>query len=363
MTTPPEQTKFLIPMEIFKPEQPNAASEKPAVTGTHCQNGGDVCLAGNRDGVCCPEDSCDIDDGMRKAPSDKLREAAPDPQESTTFAERLRAKGYPEISPTAHIDGRLHKADPQEATPINFVAERDAVGVWGGPVKQRVNAVESHEYKKLQREAAALRTQLREWIAANGPGGWIDALRRRVAELENDCERERMRLAACGVAALGYFTGCLDEYKSASLDDVLRLQERLAAEVEARRALERERDTFYMDYRIKCDKGQKAAEQRADQAEARLADTQQRNGANIVKLEQAEAALEQAEAKASEDAKDAVLFRHVEQISYQGVTPHSKLMWCIKGLFVQDEKETFRDAIFNYMETPNSAAITERGEG
>ncbi|WP_244139134.1 hypothetical protein [Burkholderia gladioli] len=35
----------------------------------HCQNGGDVCLAGNRDGVCCPEDSCDIDDGTRKNPA------------------------------------------------------------------------------------------------------------------------------------------------------------------------------------------------------------------------------------------------------------------------------------------------------
>lgn len=35
---------------------------------SHCQNGGDVCLAGNRDGVCCPNDSCDIDDGVRKLP-------------------------------------------------------------------------------------------------------------------------------------------------------------------------------------------------------------------------------------------------------------------------------------------------------
>jgi hypothetical protein len=34
----------------------------------HCQNGGDVCLAGSVDGVCCPEDSCDIDDGTRKNP-------------------------------------------------------------------------------------------------------------------------------------------------------------------------------------------------------------------------------------------------------------------------------------------------------
>lgn len=47
-------------------EQVGEAYPSPAVS--HCQNGGDVCLAGNRDGVCCPEDSCDIDDGVRKAP-------------------------------------------------------------------------------------------------------------------------------------------------------------------------------------------------------------------------------------------------------------------------------------------------------
>lgn len=34
----------------------------------HCQNGGDVCLAGNRDRICCPDDSCDIDDGTRPDP-------------------------------------------------------------------------------------------------------------------------------------------------------------------------------------------------------------------------------------------------------------------------------------------------------
>lgn len=48
----------------------------------------------------------------------------------------------------------------------------------------------------------------------------------RIKELEVECEVERLRLAACGVAALGYFDGCKDEYKSASLDDVLRLNKR-----------------------------------------------------------------------------------------------------------------------------------------
>ncbi|HHG5483314.1 TPA: hypothetical protein ACPWPS_001285, partial [Pseudomonas aeruginosa] len=45
-----------------------------------------------------------------------------------------------------------------------------------------------------------------------------------VGALRAELETERMRLAGCGVAALGYFDGCVDAYKSASLSDVLRLR-------------------------------------------------------------------------------------------------------------------------------------------
>ena len=34
----------------------------------HCQNGSDICLRGNKDGITCPEDSCDIDDGLYPNP-------------------------------------------------------------------------------------------------------------------------------------------------------------------------------------------------------------------------------------------------------------------------------------------------------
>ncbi|MGX5885197.1 helix-turn-helix domain-containing protein, partial [Burkholderia gladioli] len=64
----------------------------------HCQNGGDVCLAGNRDGVCCPEDSCDIDDGTRKNPATAGERAA--------FVEKLRELGA-DISPLGSRDERL----------------------------------------------------------------------------------------------------------------------------------------------------------------------------------------------------------------------------------------------------------------
>ncbi|WP_316150455.1 hypothetical protein [Cupriavidus sp. BIC8F] len=43
-----------------------------------CQHGyGDICAAGARDGVVCPEDSCDIDDGIRAAPSASAQQAEP----------------------------------------------------------------------------------------------------------------------------------------------------------------------------------------------------------------------------------------------------------------------------------------------
>ena len=50
---------------LHGPRCPEAEkTERWTEPAKHCQNGGDVCLAGNKDGICCPDDSCDIDDGM-----------------------------------------------------------------------------------------------------------------------------------------------------------------------------------------------------------------------------------------------------------------------------------------------------------
>ena len=48
--------------------------------------------------------------------------------------------------------------------------------------------------------------------------------RDRAEKAEKELETERMRLVGCSIAALGYFKGCVDEYKSASLSDVLALK-------------------------------------------------------------------------------------------------------------------------------------------
>ena len=50
-----------------------------------------------------------------------------------------------------------------------------------------------------------------------------------IERIQKDLDIERMRLAACGVAALGWFDGCVDEYRSATLTDTLALVENNAA--------------------------------------------------------------------------------------------------------------------------------------
>lgn len=48
------------------PAQPSPGGQGAPRCAEHCQNGfADICLASQRDGVICPEDSCDIDDGIR----------------------------------------------------------------------------------------------------------------------------------------------------------------------------------------------------------------------------------------------------------------------------------------------------------
>ncbi|EPO8098312.1 hypothetical protein ACUHOT_000325 [Pseudomonas aeruginosa] len=79
-----------------------------------------------------------------------------------------------------------------------------------------------------------------------------DALAR-VAGLEAELETERVRLSACATAALGYFDGCADAYKSASLSDVLRLRGDCDAALS--RVAELERGKVYVEAR-QCDECQ-----------------------------------------------------------------------------------------------------------
>ena len=67
-----------------------------------------------------------------------------------------------------------------------------------------------------------------EYINSAAPAQPVVHDQGEVQMLREALETERQRLAACGVAALGYFDGCADEYKSASLSDVLSLRARYA---------------------------------------------------------------------------------------------------------------------------------------
>lgn len=118
----------------------------------------------------------------------------------------------------------------------NYPSTGDAF-IWSnyeGSPYEPVMTVSQHE-----RIVGALRSEIAEWQEAAGRSrsdvvAYIaeraklleerDAAQARVAGLEAELETERMRLAACGTAALGYFDGCADAYKSASLSDVLRLR-------------------------------------------------------------------------------------------------------------------------------------------
>ena len=69
-----------------------------------------------------------------------------------------------------------------------------------------------------------------EQARLNGMGSEREAaLMAKLEVAEKEVEIERMRLAACGVAALGYFEGCAEEYISASLNDVLALRAKIEA--------------------------------------------------------------------------------------------------------------------------------------
>ena len=84
--------------------------------------------------------------------------------------------------------------------------------------------METWEYWK--KDSERLKVEMQKLMDAHQALAIVgDALLEKVIKSERELEIERLRLVSCGTAALGYLKGCRDEYKSASLDDVLRLLE------------------------------------------------------------------------------------------------------------------------------------------
>jgi hypothetical protein len=102
----------------------------------------------------------------------------------------------------------------------------DKPASWMLPIDTITNPVKAAdgpktELDRLKAEVAHERN--RADIAESDAASCRDA----VVELEHQLEVERMRLAAVGMAALGCFDGCADEYQSATLQDVLALRQKL----------------------------------------------------------------------------------------------------------------------------------------
>lgn len=110
-----------------------------------------------------------------------------------------------------------------------------------------------HKVTELEIEITRLRTELDAANVLLGKTGYMcPKCNNPVSSADKGCvycelETERMRLAACGVAALGYFDGCKDEYRSASLEDVLRLY---ASMKEAKKGREKLREAGYSYWRL-----------------------------------------------------------------------------------------------------------------
>jgi hypothetical protein len=97
------------------------------VTGRahHCQNGrADVCLASQRDGVICPEESCDIDDGVR-ADHTKAAPAAVAGGEAECSCDELTQEADGSISGLCSVCLEYLRPKPVQAAPQEGEDEDD----------------------------------------------------------------------------------------------------------------------------------------------------------------------------------------------------------------------------------------------
>lgn len=84
------------PMKVWHAlsAQPSPGGQVAPRCARHCQNGfADICLASQRDGAICPEDSCDIDDGIRHN-----HLAARQPVNGLSWADYWTKRGQPDAA-------------------------------------------------------------------------------------------------------------------------------------------------------------------------------------------------------------------------------------------------------------------------
>ncbi|HGW4420722.1 TPA: hypothetical protein ACNIEI_001715 [Pseudomonas aeruginosa] len=187
-------------------------------------------------------------EAFNEAPDEALRPEQAEAERSALWA--VHAQGPDELyAAFSREDAEKHAAE------LNALPMPEGIAVGAVVVPSPWPAVQHWQYlaeqeqdhkneiagrlRQHERIGEALRAEIAEWQEAAGRSrsdvvAYIaeraklleerDAAQARVAGLEAELETERMRLAACGTAALGYFDGCADAYKSASLSDVLQLR-------------------------------------------------------------------------------------------------------------------------------------------
>ncbi|HGM4821483.1 TPA: hypothetical protein ACKP7E_000402 [Pseudomonas aeruginosa] len=144
----------------------------------------------------------------------------------------VRAKGFGRVCEAIDADTLYQHCS--EGEPLMTVAQHERIVGALRADNERLRQGMKGDYdidawlewaKEKDRIVGALRRQVSVLaLGAEQAMEQRDAALAKVAELEAELETEHMRLAACSTAALGYFDGCADAYKSASLSDVLRLR-------------------------------------------------------------------------------------------------------------------------------------------
>ncbi|MCW4650994.1 hypothetical protein [Pseudomonas aeruginosa] len=168
-------------------------------------------------------------EAFNEAPADALRPEQAEAERPEVVAV-VRAQGFGRVCEAIDVDTLYQHCS--EGEPLMTVAQHERIV---GALRAEITQLRQHKNDYMdagQETYRALQNEIREREAeiarldclVSSRTAERDAAQARVAGLEAELETERMRLAACGTAALGYFDGCADAYKSASLSDVLRLR-------------------------------------------------------------------------------------------------------------------------------------------
>lgn len=169
--------------EAIIPARPSPGGQGAPRCAEHCQNGfADICLASQRDGVICPEDSCDIDDGIRHNHLAAHQSAG----EPVAFMVRWKAAGGYGLEWPKDMQYFRDRADEYEIVPLHLAASQPVAGLsWADYWVERGQSDVAHDFEAFSRAEA--------WALQRFPGAhqqvgslpeWFELVIRDVCELD-----------------------------------------------------------------------------------------------------------------------------------------------------------------------------------